>query len=135
MSHDRAVSTSSVSSVDLPTPSATEGETATETDGPMTETETETEYESKAKAPKRKQLKRRSASSLGSAGSMSESARARRPGSPIMTQHDLMNRYFRHDTIFLHNVDLFRCVSLSVTILPTRLTREHTAPRTSSSSS
>lgn len=104
------MSTSSISSIDLQTPSATEGETATETDGPITETETETEYESKAKALKRKQQKRLSASSLGSVNVNSESSRARRPGSPIMTQHDLMNRYFRHDTIFLHNIDFLRSV-------------------------
>ncbi|KAI0728917.1 phosphatidylethanolamine N-methyltransferase [Fomitopsis betulina] len=117
VSHDRAVSTSSISSIDLQTPSATEGETATETDGPITETETETEYESKAKALKRKQQKRLSASSLGSVNVNSESSRARRPGSPIMTQHDLMNRYFRHDTIFLHNIDFLRASDLKLVLL------------------
>ncbi|KZT68012.1 hypothetical protein DAEQUDRAFT_728277 [Daedalea quercina L-15889] len=111
VSHDRQVS---ASSVDLPTPSATEGETATETDGPVTETETETEYESKTRAPKRK-LQRRSVSSLGSAGS-SES-RARRPGSPLLSQHDLMNRYFRQDTIFLHNLDLLRASDLKLVLI------------------
>ncbi|KAH9922238.1 phosphatidylethanolamine N-methyltransferase [Fomitopsis serialis] len=116
VSHDRQVSSSSISSVDLPTPSATEGETATETDGPVTETETETEYESKTKAPKRK-LQRRSASSLASAGSMSESSRTRRAGSPIVSQHDLMNRYFRQDTIFLKNLDLLRASDIKLVLI------------------
>ncbi|TFY56065.1 hypothetical protein EVJ58_g7866 [Rhodofomes roseus] len=116
VSHDRQISASSLSSVDLPTPSATEGETATETDGPMTETETETEYESKTKDLKRK-LQRRSASSLRSVGSMSESSRSRRPGSPVMSQHDLMNRYFRQDTIFLHNLDLLRAADLKLVLI------------------
>ncbi|THH19165.1 hypothetical protein EW146_g1941 [Bondarzewia mesenterica] len=77
----------------LSTPSITDGETGTET-----ENETETEYDNSAKV-------------LGTGTPSNISAvpvnMKQRSGSPT-SQHDLLNRYFRQDTIFLHNLDIFR---------------------------
>ncbi|PCH43169.1 phosphatidylethanolamine N-methyltransferase [Wolfiporia cocos MD-104 SS10] len=106
-SHNRQTSVASATSSDLPTPSATEGETATETDELMTDTETETEFENHTASAK---AKRRSGSSFKSASSVSDGpfGTPRLSSSPVLSQHDLMNRYFRKDTIFLHNIDLLR---------------------------
>jgi phosphatidylethanolamine N-methyltransferase len=73
------------------TPSQTEGETATDTEF---ETETETEYEDQHVAVRRMPQQHKVVPS--------------RPRSPPVSQHDLLNRYFRKDAIFLHNIDLLR---------------------------
>ncbi|KZT00269.1 uncharacterized protein LAESUDRAFT_732419 [Laetiporus sulphureus 93-53] len=102
----RQRSSSSVSSVlESATPSVTDGESATDTDDILTETETEMEFEASASGPKNKH---RSLPSIVSASSDNGCAVLRRSDSPRLSQHDLMNRYFRKDTIFLHNVDLLR---------------------------
>jgi phosphatidylethanolamine N-methyltransferase len=72
------------------TPSATDAETATEPD-------TEGEYQD---APEHTQSKK---------PSLSKASRHGRRG-PTLTQHDLLNRYFRKDVIGLRNLDLLRCV-------------------------
>ncbi|KAA1474122.1 hypothetical protein DENSPDRAFT_781124 [Dentipellis sp. KUC8613] len=81
----------------LSTPSVTEGETATETE---LETETETEFE--APAQRGKQTK-----PSGSVASTSTLISKKRSKSPL-SHHDLMNRYFRKDTLILQNFDIFR---------------------------
>lgn len=108
-SHSRQSSTTSIASVDLATPSATEGESATETDELLTETETETEFETSAV---NRTAKRRSTRVFTSTSAGSEEV-PRRSGSPLLSQHDLLNRYFRKDTILLHNIDLLRYVQRS----------------------
>lgn len=76
-----------------PTPAATEGET--------TETETELETE----------LEDSYIISNTLAGGNSASDAETRPRSHSLTQHDLMNFFFRKDVIILRNVDLLRYVS------------------------
>ncbi|TFY80389.1 hypothetical protein EWM64_g3623 [Hericium alpestre] len=90
----RARSLSDVTEL-LSTPSVTEGETATETD-----LETETEFESNL----RKQGMKKAVSGLSSPAATISMKRSRE----AMSHHDLLNRYFRKDTLFLHNFDIFR---------------------------
>jgi hypothetical protein len=80
--------TSGASSTGVSTPSFTEGDTATET-------EVETEVEDTLPARE---------TNIHSPLIKISSKRRARP----MTQHDLLNRYFRKDTIGLHNIDLLR---------------------------
>ncbi|KAH9943892.1 phosphatidylethanolamine N-methyltransferase [Amylocystis lapponica] len=103
----------------LSTPSATEGESATETDGPMTETETETELELKKTS---RRVKRQLGSPRTSVSSMSSNADtlagiSRRSHSPPLSQHDLLHRYFRQDTIILHNIDIFRASDFKLVLV------------------
>ncbi|KAI0042743.1 hypothetical protein FA95DRAFT_1584332 [Auriscalpium vulgare] len=77
----------------LSTPSATEGETASDS-------ETETEVDSNAASF---DLRSRRPSPVSSARSLAKK-RSRSP----MSYHDLLNRYFRKDTISVYNLDLFR---------------------------
>ncbi|KAI0028570.1 phospholipid methyltransferase-domain-containing protein [Vararia minispora EC-137] len=74
----------------LSTPSVTEGETASDTEFTYAETETEPEGASRRLSPVnlRTMPKKRSAEELSA--------------------HDLLNRYFRRDTILLWNFDIFR---------------------------
>lgn len=112
--------TTSSSASAMSTPSATEGDTATEEDEVDTETETELE-EVRSASPKSKHLTIGTGTSLGDMSGPAgvkvlvgdsereraermESERSRSPTSG----HDLMNRYFRNDTIFLKNWDVFR---------------------------
>ncbi|EPQ49705.1 hypothetical protein GLOTRDRAFT_67209, partial [Gloeophyllum trabeum ATCC 11539] len=98
---DSSSRSQSVSSLaDLTTPSATEGETATETE--ELQTETETEFEGTAK---QEQMMKKAEVS---AALTPATAVTRRHRSAFVTQHDLMNTYFRQDTIILRNIDLFR---------------------------
>ncbi|KAI0262700.1 phospholipid methyltransferase-domain-containing protein [Gloeopeniophorella convolvens] len=80
------------------TPSATEGSTASDT-----ETETETEFDSPQHARDDTTPKMPSASPPAL-----EKKRSRSP----MSHHDLRNRYFRRDTIFLLNLDVCRAPDL-----------------------
>jgi phosphatidylethanolamine N-methyltransferase len=80
---------------DLSTPAATEGETATETE---LETESDSELEDEpltgeGMLPRKQEV-------------VSTATKSKR----AISQHDLMNIYFRRDTIFLNlkNIDLFR---------------------------
>lgn len=92
---------------DCPTPAATEGETATETD---LETETETEYDARAPVTDFEGIKR----SLHRAELSTESASSARSheGLPkkkrVLSNHDLLTKYFRRDTMIFKNLDLFR---------------------------
>lgn len=98
-SHSRQASTASAAT-DTSTPAATEGETATESEL-ETETETELEYETVRRRRRPDSLSSVSTPTIGS----TVSKRAR---SPVLSQHDLLNRYFRKDSILFHNIDLLR---------------------------
>ncbi|CCM05928.1 uncharacterized protein FIBRA_08166 [Fibroporia radiculosa] len=111
-SHTRESSESSVFSSDLNTPSATEGESATETDEVLTETETETEFVH----ARQNRNKRRSTSSFGSNSTISDGT-YRRSNSPLLSQHDFMNRYFRKDAIFFANVDILRASDFKLVLM------------------
>lgn len=107
---DSSSRSQSVSSLaDLTTPSATEGETATETE--ELQTETETEFEGTAK---QEQMMKKAEMS---AALTPATAVTRRHRSAFVTQHDLMNTYFRQDTIILRNIDLFRASDLKLVLL------------------
>ncbi|EPQ55966.1 hypothetical protein GLOTRDRAFT_76181 [Gloeophyllum trabeum ATCC 11539] len=107
---DSSSRSQSVSSLaDLTTPSATEGETATETE--ELQTETETEFEGTAK---QEQMMKKAEVS---AALTPATAVTRRHRSAFVTQHDLMNTYFRQDTIILRNIDLFRASDLKLVLL------------------
>lgn len=105
--HGRQASVSSIASTEASTPAATEGETATESEEPYTEVETETEIEEGTPV---QQPKRFSLPSSTSSMSSSKENIHRVPKRQIISQHDLFHRYFRKDTVLLHNVDLLRCV-------------------------
>lgn len=101
--HAQTGSVSSISSytsdqADLPTPAPTEGDTATETEF---ETERETDVETDI-TPRSQRA------------ALPEEQPPHSPlvdgGSPTMpaSQHDLMNNYFRKDTLLISNVDLLR---------------------------
>lgn len=83
------------------TPSVTEGETATETD---LETETETELENEATAPANRM--RPTHQQPSNASSIPELNAPRKK--KAMSQHDLLTKYFRRDTVVLKNLDLLR---------------------------
>lgn len=96
----------------LSTPPVTEGETASETD-----LETETEFDvhtPPASKNKRKIAKHQvtpsnaSSVSFGSATSDHLSSRSGPHGRGV-SQHDLLNKYFRRDTVVFRNLDLLRC--------------------------
>ncbi|KAJ7153467.1 phosphatidylethanolamine N-methyltransferase [Mycena crocata] len=96
------------------TPSATEGDTATETD---LETETETEGEIEAAAGRRRVRSGHQQSASNASSFLSE-------GSPLkkkkpMSQHDLLTKYFRRDTVVLKNVDLFRANDATLLLIIT----------------
>jgi len=102
-SHASTGSVSSISSftsdqADLPTPAPTEGDTATETE---LETERETDVET--------DITPRSQRTTLPVEQPSHSPLPDRntPATPA-SQHDLMNSYFRKDTLFISNVDLLR---------------------------
>lgn len=114
----------------LTTPAVTEGDTATET-------ELETEIEEDILPPTAKsgnfQNKSKSCrvsrhqsnpsvdsntSSIGEADhSRFSTPRSNTPVASqrrkVLSQHDLLNKYFRRDAVVLRNVDLFRCVASS----------------------
>jgi len=84
------------------TPTVTDGETATESDALATEPEGQSDSQPIQAAilqsgtftlPKR------------TAGLLAERKKIKERGT---SQHDLLNKYFRRDTVLLHNVDLFR---------------------------
>ncbi|KAF9646144.1 hypothetical protein BDM02DRAFT_3181049 [Thelephora ganbajun] len=109
------VPTGSVSSVssftsdqaDLPTPAPTEGDTATETE---LETERETDLETDITSRSRR-----------TALPVERPSRSPFPDGSILStpasQHDLMNSYFRKDTIFISDVDLLRTSDLQLVLL------------------
>ena len=84
--------------IDLPTPAPTEGDTATET-----ELETERETDVEAEITPRSQGSTLPVEQL----SYSPLPGGSTPPTPA-SQHDLMNNYFRKDTLLISNVDLLR---------------------------
>ena len=103
--HAQTGSVSSISSfasdqADLPTPAPTEGDTATETEF---ETERETDLEMDI-TPRSQQTTL----------PVEQPSRTRSPlpdgNTPVTpaSQHDLMNSYFRKDTLLISNIDLLR---------------------------
>ncbi|KAJ6578767.1 phosphatidylethanolamine N-methyltransferase [Mycena vulgaris] len=110
------------------TPSATEGDTATETD---LETETELEGETMELAGRRRarpghQQKASNASSF----SLSET-NAPKKKKP-MSQHDLLTKYFRRDTVVLKNVDILRANDATLVLIITYSLVISLLPRVSS---
>ena len=102
-SHASTGSVDSISSftsdqADLPTPAPTEGDTATETE---LETERETDVETDITHHSQRTtlpIEQPSHSPLPDRNT---------PATPA-SQHDLMNNYFRKDTLFISNIDLLR---------------------------
>ena len=95
--HSRQASTSSIASTEAPTPAVTEGETATESEELRTDTETETELDGTPRVPLSKRF-----------SSPTRLAPKENTKRQSVSQHDLFHRYFRKDTLLLHNIDLFR---------------------------
>ncbi|KAG6890127.1 hypothetical protein C0995_011420 [Termitomyces sp. Mi166 len=102
----------------LATPAVTEGETATET------TEPETEVEIDERMPRRiggenkrisKHQPQPSVSSVSSVGG--EQLPSPRYWKKAASQHDLLNKYFRHDTLVLKNIDLLRSNDLMLVLI------------------
>lgn len=86
---------------ELSTPANTEGESATETD---LETETESETTPPSRGLPLPLTPR------GSIIGLNGTRKQRTPSPAPMSQHDLMNTYFRKDALLFSNIDLFRCV-------------------------
>lgn len=109
--HAQTGSASSISSfssdqADLPTPAPTEGDTGTETE---LETERETDFEM--------DLTSRSQEITVPADQPSCNEPSDENTVPALaSQHDLMNSYFRKDTLLVSNVDLLRCVTVQVRV-------------------
>ena len=83
---------------DQPTPAPTEGDTATETEF-ETERETDLETDITPRSPQTiSPVEQPSRSPLPDGNT---------PVTPA-SQHDLMNNYFRKDTLFISNIDLLR---------------------------
>ncbi|KAK7448497.1 phosphatidylethanolamine N-methyltransferase [Stygiomarasmius scandens] len=102
-------SSTEADSADLTTPSATEAETATET-----EFDTETEDGPSPSVRDSKVRKHKQLLSTSSISSASVDFMA--PVKPI-SQHDLLNKYFRRDTVILRNLDVFRANDLFFLLL------------------
>lgn len=101
--HAQTGSTSSISSftsdqADLPTPAPTEGDTATETEF---ETEREADFEVDAASRSRQVASPAEQPSR-------DQPRDENPLATPASQHDLMNSYFRKDTLLISNIDLLR---------------------------
>ncbi|KAG6899626.1 hypothetical protein C0993_008568 [Termitomyces sp. T159_Od127] len=96
----------------LATPAVTEGETATDT------TEVDTEIEDVLARVKRtaKHHPKPSVSSVSSSAS-SEQPQTQAHRRKAASQHDLLNKYFRHDTLVLGNIDLLRSNDLMLVLI------------------
>ncbi|EIM80188.1 uncharacterized protein STEHIDRAFT_126160 [Stereum hirsutum FP-91666 SS1] len=124
---NRARSVSDATSASaMSTPSATEGDTATEEDEVETETETEIELVgTSTTTTTTTTCMKETATGLemdeglgGSKAGKAMMGRRERSRSPTTTSgHDLMNRYFRNDTIFLKNLDIFRATDFMLILL------------------
>ncbi len=89
----------------LSTPANTEGESASDTE---LDTETEMEYEVDDTTGRSSP----NASTITSSPLLSAATKTK---TRAISQHDLLNRYFRNDTVMLHNLDPHRLV---IIILP-----------------
>ncbi|KAJ6463566.1 phosphatidylethanolamine N-methyltransferase [Mycena sanguinolenta] len=106
--------TPSASGIDLDeynTPSATDGETATETD---LETETELDTDAAPVSAGRRRTRSGHQQSPSDASSASPPKKKK-----AVSQHDLLNKYFRRDTVILKNLDLFRANDLTLVLVIT----------------
>ncbi|KAI0651121.1 phosphatidylethanolamine N-methyltransferase [Trametes meyenii] len=112
-SHARQSSVSSIASTEAPTPSATEGETATESEEVYTETETEQEQDSTLD----RKSKRHNSLGLSPVSSREDISRGSSRRVQAVSQHDLFHRYFRKDTVFLHNIDLLRASDFQLVLV------------------
>ncbi|KAF9262041.1 hypothetical protein L218DRAFT_960639 [Marasmius fiardii PR-910] len=106
-------------SVYLTTPSVTDGETATDT-----ELETETELEdAPTNAIDTNSSKKRHSRHSSSTGSQSPETPSRLGSNEIpskkkaVSQHDLLNKYFRRDTLILRNVDPLRATDFMLILV------------------
>lgn len=101
----------------LATPAVTEGETATDTTELETEVEIDETVVSRINESRGRENKRTLKHQLKPSVSSVSSAGSERPQPPLRyrrkaaSQHDLLNKYFRHDTLVLGNIDLLRFVS------------------------
>ncbi|KAH0580012.1 phosphatidylethanolamine N-methyltransferase [Termitomyces sp. 'cryptogamus'] len=106
----------------LATPAITEGETATDTTEPETEAETdEMMAPINGRVENKRILKHKPKPSISSVSS-ANSERPRptpRYGKKAASQHDLLNKYFRHDTLVLKNIDLLRSNDLLLVLMLT----------------
>ncbi|KAF9463504.1 phosphatidylethanolamine N-methyltransferase [Collybia nuda] len=103
----------------LSTPAATEGETATETDF---DTEAEPDYDTPIADVINKKLskhhqQRSIASSTSSNGGTDTSAV--RHKKKAVSQHDLLNKYFRRDAVIVRNIDLLRANDAMLVLIVT----------------
>lgn len=105
ISHKRSESAASDASELYTTPTATEGESATETDLD-TETETELDCHVGKGFPNISTSRIVASDSLPTSGTASPVPRSTK--SRVLSQHDLVNRYFRKDLILFHNFDPLR---------------------------
>jgi phosphatidylethanolamine N-methyltransferase len=87
------------------TPTATDGDTATESDVLATETETETEGESHCETH---EVVTSKSGTFTPPKRISSTVERKKVQGQRISQHDLLNKYFRRDTVLLHNVDLLR---------------------------
>ncbi|KIK66289.1 hypothetical protein GYMLUDRAFT_157632 [Collybiopsis luxurians FD-317 M1] len=94
----------------LTTPSATEGESATDDTDLELDTETETE-----EGETEMEMEGEERSGLLMFEGKSQSNRARR--STAVSQHDLLNRYFRRDMVIFRNLDLLRAPDALLIVL------------------
>lgn len=93
------------------TPAATDGETATETDELVTEASSGTSHDTEPELELVSDAKASTSSKIN--GYTSGNAYANITNGNVTTraalsQHDLMNMYFRKDAILFHNIDLLR---------------------------
>lgn len=87
------------------TPTATDGETATDSDALDTETETESD----SRTSSVEMITPKTGSFTPPKRTLSGADReGKRSKVRAVSQHDLLNKYFRRDTLLLHNIDLFR---------------------------
>ncbi|KAJ7658493.1 phospholipid methyltransferase-domain-containing protein [Mycena rosella] len=113
------------------TPSVTEGDTATETDL-ETETETETELEGEAAKPAGRQRARPGHQQQASTSSFSLPETNPLKKKKLISQHDLLTKYFRRDTVVLRNVDIFRANDATLLLIITYSLAISLLPRVSS---
>ncbi|KAM6490993.1 phosphatidylethanolamine N-methyltransferase [Amanita muscaria] len=108
--NEEKIATAEPDAHEVPMPPMTDGETATDTDTELeTETETEMEMHTIARSASRSTYRSESPNdSTRSPSSIGSNSGRRLPRRKALSQHDLLNKYFRRDTVILKNVDLLR---------------------------
>lgn len=92
---------------DLLTPPVTEGETATDTEHEA-EMEPDLASSRSASASPRKKVSRHQPCPSVSSSAEYDDLKSDHPQKRGLSQHDLLNKYFRRDTLVLRNLDLLR---------------------------